>query len=538
MSTTLHLRTWQHAALRQFVASRESDFLAVATPGAGKTRFALAAVLTQLAGHPGRVIVVAPTRHLKEQWTQAAQAMGLHLAPDWSGAQGRPPADVHGVVVTYQQVAADPHALATLSSGAVVVLDELHHAGDERAWGEALRVAFTSAARRLALSGTPFRSDTAAIPFVRYTGDQAVPDVEYGYADALADGGVVRPVHFPRLNGRMEWTAPDGSHRTHTFDDRLDRTSSNQRLRTALSVSGKWLPTVLDQADARLQDIRRCHPDAAGLVLATDVEHARGIAGLLRARLGRTATVVTNDDAGASDRIQAFAGGRDPWIVAVRMVSEGVDIPRLRVGVYATTTTTELFFRQAVGRLVRWTEGAAQQPAYLYIPNDVRLRTFAASIAEHRRHTLRRSEADGDDDDEPTERRATRDDGADQMSLFAAISATPVGGPSGSDAAEAGLAPDLARPEPPGETIQLAPPPPLPTGRDGLRSAGDPRAERNRLRSGNRDRARAIASLSGWPHSRVNAELNRLAGVRSVNGATVAALQRRLMHAERWLARL
>ncbi len=85
-----------------------------------------------------------------------------------------------------------------------------------------------------------------------------------------------------------------------------------------------------------------------------------------------------------------------PWIVAVRMVSEGVDIPRLRVGVFATNTTTELFFRQAAGRLVRWTRGMRHQKAFFFIPDDPRLRTFAAQIAEQRRHSLRRK----DDDDE------------------------------------------------------------------------------------------------------------------------------------------
>lgn len=549
-TTTLRLRAWQHSALERFRASGASgtaDFLAVATPGAGKTRFALAAVLTQLAGRPGWVVVVAPTRHLKEQWTQAAHALGLHLAPDWTGTSGPPPADVHGVVVTYQQVAADPFSLRALvhRADAMVVLDEIHHAGDERAWGDALRVAFDAAGRRLSLSGTPFRSDTAAIPFVRYDADRAVPDVEYGYADALAEGGVVRPVHFPRLGGRMEWTAPDGSHRAHSFADRLDRSGAGQRLRTALSVSGEWLPAVLGQADRRLGELRRSHPDAGGLVLATDVEHARGIAGILRQRFATTAAVVTNDDARASDRIAAFAAGRTRWLVAVRMVSEGVDIPRLRVGVYATTTATELFFRQAVGRLVRWTPGIARQSAYLYIPDDPRLRAYAATVAEHRRHVLRRPD-DDEEVAEPPQRPLAAE--PDQLSLFAAISATPESSAASAVGVPAQAAVETTGPEPAGALVRLAPPPPLPgqaAGGAALASHGDgggtppdPRRERQRLRAGNRDRARAIASLSGLPHSRVNAELNRLAGVGSVNGATIAALQRRLSHADRWLSRL
>ncbi len=127
-------------------------------------------------------------------------------------------------------------------------------------------------------------------------------------------------------------------------------------------------------------------------MIATDQEHARGITTLLRMRFGTDARVVTSDDPHASARIADFAAGSDPWLVAVRMVSEGVDIPRLRVGVYATTTSTELFFRQAVGRFVRWTRGVPRQRAWLYIPDDPRLRLHAARVAEQRRHSLRRED--------------------------------------------------------------------------------------------------------------------------------------------------
>src|SRR5690606_1959062 len=157
---------------------------------------------------------------------------------------------------TYQQVASNPDAVRAIAGQSIVILDEIHHAGDDRAWGESVRRAFEVAPRRVALSGTPFRSDTLAIPFVRYVGDEAVPDFEYGYADALADGRVVRPVYFPRINGYMEWIAPDGSAQAAAFDDALDRTRAAQRLRTALSLDGAWLPTVLLPANERLPAIR------------------------------------------------------------------------------------------------------------------------------------------------------------------------------------------------------------------------------------------------------------------------------------------
>ena len=264
--TRIRLRPWQSEALDRLYMKESVDFLAVATPGAGKTTFALAAAVQDLIENPGRrVIVVAPTQHLKLQWSNAASRFGLHLEPEWSARDGELPSDMHGVVTTYQQVSTSSRALATLSRGAFVILDEIHHAADDRSWGTAILEAFDGAAKRLSLSGTPFRSDTSAIPFVEYHMEQAHADYEYGYGEALADGGVVRPVYFPRINGFMEWVSAAGDVVAATFDDELPRELANQRLRTALSLEGEWLPTVLDQSHERLVDIRRNQPDAGGL---------------------------------------------------------------------------------------------------------------------------------------------------------------------------------------------------------------------------------------------------------------------------------
>jgi superfamily II DNA or RNA helicase len=563
---TIRLRPWQQTALRRFEQSPHRDFLAMATPGAGKTTFALTAAIHQLAapGGPRRLIVVAPTAHLKRQWAVAAAAFGIHLDPMWSARDGLA-RDMHGIVTTYQQVAVSARALAGLAADAMVVFDEIHHAGDDRAWGEAVRLAFAAARRRLSLSGTPFRSDTRAIPFLRYELEEARPDYEYGYGEALRDGRVVRPVYFPRTTGDMEWSAPDGTVHAASFDDPLDQVRANQRLRTALSVEGEWLPTVLGAAHRRLTDIRRSQADAGGLVIATDQDHARAIAASLERRFGVDAAVATSDDDGASDRISAFARSAAPWLVAVRMVSEGVDIPRLRVGVYATTTTTELFFRQAVGRLVRWTVGVPNQRSYLFIPDDSRLRARAFQIAEVRRHTLRRETT------APTEREAEvagEVGAAEQMSLFAVISAVATaththagedrfgegeslppsdagddggltmalpalarrGGPEGSDS-------DGSEPSGTGPS-GTGPSGTDPHDSDGAAPPGTRRQHKERLRDDNARLARALARKTGWPHAQVNAELNRLVGLRGVTEATVQQLEKRKRHAERWYTTL
>ncbi len=538
MTRTIRLRPWQKAALDQFIESPKADFLAVATPGAGKTTFALTAARHQLATNPGRLIVVAPTAHLKVQWARAAAAFSLHLDPAWSAADGVLPSDMHGIVTSYQQVATSAALLGRVTRDAFVIFDELHHAADDRAWGSAIRSGFEGSRRRLALSGTPFRSDTRAIPFVSYAGDEAVPDFEYSYGDALTDRRVVRPVYFPSTNGNMEWSAPDGSIHSATFDDALDITRSSQRLRTALSLDGEWLPSVLRAAHERLTETRREQPNAGGLVIATDQEHARGIASILRARLGTSARIVTSDDPLASAGIAEFAAGSDPWLVAVRMVSEGVDIPRLRVGVYATTTATELFFRQAVGRLVRWTRGVPRQRAWLYIPDDPRLRLHAARVAEQRRHSLRRREGDRIELEQVRDERLSPDE---QMSLFAAISAVATG--AGEPEGEAFLDDfdDSDDGGTDGIELTLAPPPPLSGGGVLVEGGGavtiTRREEKEALREDNAKIARELVRRTRMTHAQVNAELNRLSGVRRISEATIDQLERRAIAADRWLAK-
>ena len=541
MANTVTLRRWQRDALIAFADRPHPDFLAVACPGAGKTTFALAAIRAELGGRPRPLIITVPTAHLKQQWADAASHFGMHLDPDWHPEDGLAK-DMHGIIVTYAQAASARHHLRRFAEDGVVVLDEIHHAASDRSWGDGVFHAFQTAAVRLLLSGTPFRSDDNPIPFVRYTfGDhgEAVADFEYGYGDALVEGGVVRPVYFPRFDGHMEWMDVNGSIKEATFGDDLDRADWSARLRTALDSDGGWLPAVLDKANQRLSSIRASHSNAGGLVIAIDHEHAKEIAAKMTAISGSIPEVVLSNDSNASAKIDAFANGDAPWIVAVRMISEGVDVPRLRVAVFATTTTTALFFRQAVGRVARWTPGLTTQPAYFYVPDDHRLRGHAASIAMERRHSVEKRPA-------PANRRdsAALDGREEQMSLFSALSSTALEeiaahGPDGIDPDEASIISsggDLV-----GHPFDLPPPPPL-QGREN--TAGVPEALsaiRNRfagkqaLRDRNSDRVRTIAQILGWEHRAVNGELNRRSGIDRITEATAEQLEHRLTCADKWL---
>ncbi len=403
--TAPSLRAWQTAAMRDYVERSPRDFLAVATPGAGKTTFALS-VAADLIGRRivDRITVVAPTEHLKLQWAEAAARAGIPLDPTYSAGKGKISSDYLGIAVTYAGVGVNPLALRVRTERfkTLVILDEVHHAGDALSWGEGVREAFQPATRRLALTGTPFRSDVNPIPFVTYAPAPevgagvlvSVPDFTYGYAEALADH-VVRPVLFLAYSGEMSWRTRAGDEIVARLGEPLTKDLTNQALRTALDPSGSWVPAVLAAADKRLTEVRRHVPDAGGMVIATDQESARAYAKTLKAISGEAPTVVLSDEKGASKKIGQFTTSDSRWLVAVRMVSEGVDVPRLAVGVFATTTSTPLFFAQAVGRFVRArTRG---ESASIFLPSVPVLLAHASEMEVARDHVLGRKITDEDD---------------------------------------------------------------------------------------------------------------------------------------------
>lgn len=425
------LRAWQRRALARYLATAPRDFLAVATPGAGKTTFALRVAAELLADRTVQAVtVVTPTEHLKHQWAAAAGEVGLALDPDFRNSLGATSRDYHGVAVTYAQVAAHPalHMARTERRRTLVVLDEIHHAGDARSWGDGVREAFTPATRRLALTGTPFRSDDTPIPFVSYEPDgdgalRSAADHAYGYPEALADG-VVRPVMFFAYSGEARWRTSAGEEYSARLGEPLTAEHTARAWRTALDPAGEWMPSVLAAADTRLGQLRGGPvPDAAGLVIASDHTSAKAYAKILHRITGRDPVLVLSDDPGASGRIAAFSDSGERWLVAVRMVSEGVDVPRLAVGVYATSASTPLYFAQAVGRFVR-----ARRPgetATVFLPSVPVLLELASRIEEQRDHVLgapHRGE-EGWDDALLAQANAQRDEPGEEERAFTALSA-------------------------------------------------------------------------------------------------------------------
>ena len=401
--TASSLRAWQQEALDQYERDQPKDFLCVATPGAGKTTFALRVALTLLQTRQiRRIVVVTPTEHLKVQWADAAARVGIQLDPGLGGSSRRGRSrEFHGSAVTYAGVAARSYVYEALchSKETLVIFDEIHHAGDSKSWGEAIRYAFNHAERRLSLTGTPFRSDDHPIPFVAY--DELAPgvmqsraDYTYGYAEALGDS-VVRPVVFMNYGGPMRWRTKSGDELELDLGVPTTKDLTAHAWRTALSPTGEWISAVLRAADRRLSEVRRHVPDAGGLVIATDQTAARAYARVLTEITGTKPTVVLSDDSKASGKIDEFSQSEERWMVAVRMVSEGVDVPRLAVGVYATATSTPLFFAQAVGRFVR--SRRRGEVATVFLPTVPVLLAHAATLEKQRDHVLGKPKGDETD---------------------------------------------------------------------------------------------------------------------------------------------
>ncbi len=395
--------------------------------GSGKTAFALRVAAELLAdGVVEQITVVVPTEHLKTQWALAGAGAGIALDPKFSNSAAHTSSEYHGVVVTYAQVASHPtrHRVRTENRRTLVVFDEIHHGGDTKSWGEAIREAFDDATRRLALTGTPFRSDDAAIPFVTYApeGDglmRSKADHTYGYAEALADG-VVRPVVFLAYSGEARWRTSAGEEHAARLGEPLNAEQTARAWRTVLDPNGQWIPAVLQAADTRLTQLRNGGvPDAGAMVIASDQKAARAYAAVLTRLTGETPTVVLSDDPGSSARIAEFSAGTSRWLVAVRMVSEGVDVPRLAVGVYATSASTPLFFAQAIGRYVR--SRRPGETASIFLPSVPTLLDLASQMEAQRDHVLGKPHRESLGDDEPIERR--RSEPTDEDNRFESLGA-------------------------------------------------------------------------------------------------------------------
>lgn len=383
---TLLLRHWQQrcieTALNRY--STTSHFFCQATPGAGKTRMAaaLARCLLDL-GKIDLVFCFAPSCQVVEGFRSTfATVLGRRL----DGQIG-----AVGAAFTYQAMENKDESFWQLLNDfrVLVVFDEIHHcAGHDpllsNAWGQQIlhriqdRAAFT-----LALSGTPWRSDERAIALARYSspGGQLICDYRYGLKEAVTDGVCRSPRIVLLDNQKVKLTEElEAKSTVRMFSSIAKLLDESPVTYEGLLRHDEVIDQLLGLACGKLDEIRGVKPDAAGLVVATDIEHAQQVAQSLKTR-GEAYRLVTNRTPGAQQIINEFRHGDCRWIVAVGMISEGTDIPRLQVCCHLSRIRTELHYRQILGRVLRRV-GYHDDQAWLFMLAEPILHGFAERISD------------------------------------------------------------------------------------------------------------------------------------------------------------
>ena len=393
-------RQWQNNFYREWDKA-QNRFLLVAIPGSGKT-FASLTVAKQFldAGSDRRVLIVVPTLNVRRQWeVEAAKMFGIQLQTEKFGTDFR--TGFIGGVATYQSLASQVSLFRKIvtSRPTLVIFDEVHHLSDTATWGETAKIACENATRILLLSGTPFRTDGLTIPFINYDGDGfCIPNFRYDYPHALNDS-VVRSFTFDYSRGSFD-EINYGEERKVEFHGEMSDDEAAESLRRLLTPEGNFLAEQIRLSHQKLVQIREHIPDAAAMAVCIDQFHAIKVAEVIKRVTGCTASVIVSDDDKTTDTVDNFRKISKEWVVSVRQVSEGTDIKRLHVLCYLTSATTEVFFRQLIGRVsrVRFQEnnatatqdaGTLDLEAFVYLPADPRLIRHAKNIEKAQLCALR-----------------------------------------------------------------------------------------------------------------------------------------------------
>ena len=388
---------WQAEAFEAFFELSKDSFLIDACPGAGKTRAVTNICVEALRRNwVDQVIIVAPTLEVQNQWAEDSHELGLDLTKNYKNGQMKYRSDAHGVITNYQTVAMSPKdwlILSTRSKRSLVVFDEIHHAADDetKTWGTALMTAFNQVTHRILLTGTPFRTDGGRIPWLTYDskGD-SISDGGISTKQAVQQG-VIRPIRIVAMESEAKWNK--GAKDYVETAANVKPANQSNLLTAFFDPSGNYMNTTLRRADDELTRLREIRPNAGGLIIADSKENAEKLAARMSIICGEKVEFVHSGDLDLkpSELIDRFRNGNARWIVAVDMISEGVNIPRLCVGVYASRKMTKLWFRQIVGRFVRQI-GDRVVPT-LFIPNLPDLTKHARELEDEQEAGLKQQQA-------------------------------------------------------------------------------------------------------------------------------------------------
>jgi superfamily II DNA or RNA helicase len=418
----INLRPWQSEAVRQALTwlletRTDRHFLINAAPGAGKTICASVIARHLLeANEIERVIVIAPRTQVVSQWADEFKTVTGRPMTKVTGAHGSIDAYGTDLCATWPAVQGlqDAFQQVCRASRTLVICDEHHHAAVEAAWGDKADSAFADARFVLVLTGTPIRSDGKKPVWLGYDSHGRIDHPEAGtytlsYGQAV-DLGYCRPITFHRHEGRFSVALPDGDAIAVSGTNAPQLNPALKRIKGLeravdfyrLACTPKYLPdgtpdlasyqaSMLTWGIEKLNALRESIPNAGGLVIAPSIEVAEYMAALLE-KLEQTPgsgrpsqakpVLVHSNMRHAETLIDTFRDDDRRWLVSVAMVSEGVDIKRLRVLVYLPHAKTEVAFRQAMGRVVRNLREDDGSRAYVVMPVHKIFERFARRVEQ------------------------------------------------------------------------------------------------------------------------------------------------------------
>lgn len=378
----MQLRKWQSEcisnALKHY-STGETHFLCLATPGAGKTVMA-----STLAYHLfdanliDLIICFSPAVVVAEDFRcELEQITGKRI----DGLIGS-----SGSSLTYQSLRnLDDRFWALFDHCRVfVIFDEIHHCAgnsieNSNAWGEKIITHIQGrASYTLALTGTPWRSDQLPVVLANYSDENHMVrcDYQYGLNEAILDGVCRTPVMTAIDNNQVQFQRDNDSNKYRSFRSLLTESDCTYQ---ELLESRDLILYCLNQANQKLDSLRRNTPNLGGLIVATSIAHAEKIHAILANALGEHADIVTHKNENSLSTIRRFKNSDRKWIISVGMISEGTNIPRLQVCCHLTRVKTELYFRQILGRILR-SRGDPNEIGYMYFPAEPTLMDYAERI--------------------------------------------------------------------------------------------------------------------------------------------------------------
>ncbi len=378
------LRTWQQGCIKQAVEKYKSGgkhFLVQATPGAGKTVMA-AYVSKQLldANMIDLIMCFSPSVNVANGFTVTFSRI---LQCPFNGTLGS-----LGTSLTYQAIQyLDKQFWETISKHRVLtIFDEVHHcSGDTlaeaNAWGEQVILKVQKAATyTLALTGTPWRTDSLPISLSSYSDPEGkiICDYQYTLKQAISEKVCRKPKLVLVDNEQLQFTSPEQSKSYSSIQELIKEEKVSY---SSILQDKDALTHILKLSVDKLYSIRETSSNAAGLIVAASVSHAKQIQTILHEQLKQRSVMVSYLDPDAQSIIEQFKNGHSPWIISIGMISEGTDIPRLQVCCHLSNVRTELYFRQVLGRILRRTDSTNQE-AWLYTFAEENLMKFAEEIEQ------------------------------------------------------------------------------------------------------------------------------------------------------------